>query len=263
MKIDFVTNQIQGERSKLIAHTAFTWVDSLPKARWFMENHVWAVWDFMVLLKALQRGLTCVDSIWVPKGDPAVRRLINEIVFGEESDIDQHGNAISHFELYVQAMGEAGANTDSILSFIEDIKNGIDVRMALRQSQAPEGARKFVLNTLDVVDRGDLSEIAAVFTFGREDLIPDMFMEIVGNLKAQFPEELGLFAYYLERHIEVDGDLHGHLAEEMVLQLCGGDREKWDRAASSANEALKSRIALWDAVVHQFEAVNHSNLSAI
>jgi hypothetical protein len=70
-----------------------------------------------------------------------VRRLINEIVFGEESDIDQNGTAVSHFELYVQAMAEAGANTTPILTFIEDLKKGIDPKLALRQSDAPEGAK--------------------------------------------------------------------------------------------------------------------------
>lgn len=254
MKIDFVTSQIQTVRQELIDHSAFTWMDSLDKARVFMEHHVWAVWDFMVLLKGLQRELTCVDAYWVPKGNPEVRRLINEIVFGEESDIDREGNAMSHFELYIQAMGEAGADTDPILAFIDDLKNGVDPKLALRQSNAPAGAKKFVLNTLAVVDRGVPSEMAAVFTFGREDLIPDMFIEIVRNLKEQFPEELGLFTYYLERHIEVDGDLHGELAERMVIELCGQDRQKWDVALESSKQALKERINLWTEVLDFHEA---------
>jgi polyhydroxyalkanoate synthesis regulator protein len=104
-----------------------------------------------------------------------------------------------------------------------------------------------------VVENGQAHEIAAVFTFGREDLIPDMFVEIVGNLKAQFPEQLGLFAYYLERHIEVDGDLHGHLAERMVELLCGSDSEKWKGAAERSEQALRARINLWTAVMQAFE----------
>lgn len=255
MKIDFVKSQIQTVRQELIDHDAFTWVDNLEKARVFMESHVWAVWDFMVLLKGLQRQLTCVDTYWVPTGNPEVRRLINEIVFGEESDVDQNDKAVSHFELYVQAMGEAGANTDPILTFIDDLKNGVDPKLALRQSNAPEGAKKFVISTLEVVERADASEMAAVFTFGREDLIPDMFIEIVRNLKEKFPTELGLFTYYLERHIEVDGDVHGALAERMVTELCGENRLLWDKALESSKTALRQRINLWTSVIERYEAL--------
>jgi len=255
MKIDFVKSQIKTVRQELIDHDAFTWVDNLEKARVFMESHVWAVWDFMVLLKGLQRELTCVDTYWVPKGDPEVRRLINEIVFGEESDVDQNGNAISHFELYLQAMGEAGANTDPILTFIDDLKNDVDPKLALRQSNAPEGAKKFVLSTLEIVERANASEMAAVFTFGREDLIPDMFIEIVQNLKERFPEKLALFTYYLERHIEVDGEVHGALAERMVTELCKDERKLWDRALESSKAALSHRINLWSSVIERYEVL--------
>ncbi len=253
MQIDHLTQQIKSTRQELIQHTAFGWVNTLDKARDFMETHVWAVWDFMVLLKALQRQLTCVDTYWIPNGDPETRRLINEIVHGEESDVDQDGNATSHFELYIKAMEEAGANTAPILAFIEALRSGLKPIEALEKSDAPEGAKAFVRQTLEVVENGQAHEIAAVFTFGREDLIPDMFVEIVGNLKAQFPEQLGLFAYYLERHIEVDGDLHGHLAERMVELLCGSDSEKWKGAAERSEQALRARINLWTAVMQGFE----------
>lgn len=259
MKIELVKEQIEASRQELVAHPAFQWVNTVPRARHFMEAHVWAVWDFMVLLKSLQRELTCVDTYWIPKGDPAVRRLINEIVHGEESDVDQQGNATSHFELYLRAMKEAGADTAPITNFINDLERGVKPQEALEASDAPESAKAFVRQTLDVVARGDASEIAAVFTFGREDLIPDMFIEIVRYLKATFPNELGLFAYYLERHIEIDGDLHGHLAEQMVELLCGTNAAKWEQAALSSKAALQSRIGLWTAVMAEFEA-KHSAL---
>lgn len=253
MNIQWVKSEIKGVRAELIAHPAFTWVDSLEKAQHFMENHIWAVWDFMVLLKALQRELTCVDKYWIPTGDPAVRRLINEIVWGEESDENEQGQAMSHFEMYIDAMEEAGANTAPILAFIADLKNGVAPMVALENSEAPEGAKSFVEHTLNVVERGKAHELAAVFTFGREDLIPDMFMEIVGGLKTKFPDKLAKFTYYLERHIEVDGDVHGHLAEKMVEQLCGEDKRKWQIASEASIEALEQRINLWTRVLSSFQ----------
>lgn len=256
MTIDRVKSEIQEVRAELIAHDAFTWVDSLEKAQHFMEYHVWAVWDFMVLLKGLQRELTCTDTYWVPKGNAAVRRLINEIVWGEESDEDRDGRAMSHFEMYLEAMQEAGAETQPIRNFILDLQNGVDPKVALAKSNAPAGAKKFVLSTLDVVERGQPHEMAAVFTFGREDLIPDMFMEIVAGLKAQFPDKLGKFTYYLERHIEVDGDVHGHLAEQMVEQLCAEDENKWLVARDASLTALQARIELWTTVLASFRSLH-------
>jgi len=256
MTIDRVKSEIQEVRAELIAHDAFTWVDSLEKAQHFMEYHVWAVWDFMVLLKGLQRELTCTDTYWVPKGNAAVRRLINEIVWGEESDEDRDGRAMSHFEMYLEAMQEAGAETQPIRNFILDLQNGIDPKVALAKSKAPAGAKKFVLSTLEVVERGQAHEMAAVFTFGREDLIPDMFMEIVAGLKAQFPDKLGKFTYYLERHIEVDGDVHGHLAEQMVEQLCAEDENKWLVARDASLTALQARIELWTTVLASFRSLH-------
>lgn len=256
MTIDRVKSEIQEVRAELIAHDAFTWVDSLEKAQHFMEYHVWAVWDFMVLLKGLQRELTCTDTYWVPKGNAAVRRLINEIVWGEESDEDRDGRAMSHFEMYLEAMQEAGAETQPIRNFILDLQNGVDSKVALAKSKAPAGAKKFVMSTLDVVERGQSHEMAAVFTFGREDLIPDMFMEIVAGLKAQFPDKLGKFTYYLERHIEVDGDVHGHLAEQMVEQLCAEDENKWLVARDASLTALQARIELWTTVLASFRSLH-------
>lgn len=249
MEIDRLKQRIASTRNELIQHPIFSWPQQIADVQTLMETHVWAVWDFMVLLKALQRELTCVDVLWRPKGNPALRRLINEIVWGEESDVDQGGRAVSHFELYVEAMEQIGANTGPIKSFIADLEAGTPVREALARSGAPEGAKAFVAYTLGVVESGDAAKMAAVFTYGREDLIPDMFIEMVRELKRQFPQELDLFVYYLERHIEIDGDEHGALAERMVLELCGEDAAKWERATEAAQSALQARIALWDSVM--------------
>lgn len=235
-------------RKKLIDHPLYGKLQTLEDVQQFMETHIYAVWDFMSLLKVLQRGLTCVSVPWVPTGNATTRYLINEIVTGEESDIDEEGNRMSHFELYLKAMKEAGCNAQAITNFIEHITKGAGVQEALSADDVPVGARTFVRHTFSVIGSGKLHEQAAVFTFGREDLIPGMFVELVRELEERFPGKLRTFLYYLERHIEVDGDHHAHLAYQMTEELCGNDEQKWEEATKAVDEALKARVALWDSL---------------
>ena len=215
----------------------------------FTGYHVFAVWDFMSLLKSLQQKLTCTTTPWVPIGSANTRYLINEIVLGEESDVDESGNRTSHFELYLNAMKKMGADTTPIDQLLIYLQNGISVQQAMEQLQLPNAIKDFVGYTFNIIEKAPVHVQAAVFTFGREDLIPDMFMGLVKDLSAQYPEQLSVFKYYLERHIEVDGDHHSHLAMEMVAELCGEDALKWEQATEAAIASLKQRKYLWDAVL--------------
>ena len=232
------------ERQRLLHHPLYDKLTHPKALQIFMETHVFAVWDFMSLVKYLQRELTCVSLPWVPKGPAVARRLINEIVFGEESDIDQDGKPISHFELYVQSMEEIGANTVPIKQFVQAISTGKTIDQAISTSAVPKAAQTFIQNTMKVIESKKTHCVAGVFTFGREDLIPDMFIEIVKQMKT----ENKTLVYYLERHIEVDGGEHGPMALEMISELCGKSDQKWKEAQQEAQTALQQRIALWDAI---------------
>ena len=243
-----LTRHLQQQQAQLANHPVYARVKTAEDLRRFMETHVFAVWDFMCLVKALQRQLTCVDAIWLPVARPDVARFINEIVLGEETDLSPEGEAMSHFELYCQAMREAGANTSAIDTFIEALASGMDWEKGLEQSKAPEAAKAFVRQTLALVTEGELHEIAAAFTFGREDVIPDMFTQLVHQLEAEQPGQFGLFKYYLERHIELDGDEHGPLALQMIAALVEDDPEKLAQAQTAAEAAIQARRALWDSL---------------
>jgi len=106
---DIIHSRTEAVRLRLLQHPIYQRVDRPAAIRTFLESHVFAVWDFMSLLKRLQRDLTCVTLPWMPVGNPEVRFLINEIVCGEESDLGPEGRRSSHFELYHRAMREAGA----------------------------------------------------------------------------------------------------------------------------------------------------------
>lgn len=240
--------EIQPLRAQLVTHPLYTSIKTVDDLKCFMEHHVYAVWDFMSLLKALQIKLTCVSLPWLPVGNPKTRYLINEIVTGEESDVDELGVRMSHFELYLKAMQQAGSNTQHILHFINRLANNASIEEALYGSNSPDAATQFVNSTFEVINGSAAHAIAATFTFGREDLIPDMFLTIVKELSQNNPGKIDILKYYLERHIEVDGDHHSHLAYEMTAELCGDDEQKWAECTEEVKKALQSRITLWDNV---------------
>ncbi len=235
-------------RQRLLAHGIYQRIHTLDDLRQFMAHHVFAVWDFMSLLKALQRDLTCVTLPWVPTPNPATRRLINEIVLEEESDLDPQGHPSSHFELYLQAMRECGADTAPIEQLLVALAAGQPVAAALEAAGAPDSVRRFVNNTFSIIGTGQPHAVAAAFTYGREDLIPDMFRQLVGRLQAQFPGQLDTFIYYFDRHIQLDEEVHAPLAQQMVRELCANDLQRWQTAMQVAQRSLEARQGLWDGV---------------
>ncbi|TWR27622.1 DUF3050 domain-containing protein [Mucilaginibacter pallidiroseus] len=250
-RIEQLKTAILPLREKLINHELYHNINSLPYLHTFMQHHIFAVWDFMSLLKALQQNLTCTTLPWMPVGSANTRYLINEIVTGEESDVDEAGVRTSHFELYLKAMQQADCSTESIDTFLGELKKGTHVHSALQDADMPQAARKFVQHTFDVIATGKSHLQAAVFTFGREDLIPGMFIEMVKKINSKQPDKVSIFLYYMERHIEVDGDHHSNLAYDMTAELCGNNESKWAEATVAVQAALQARIDLWDGILAQ------------
>ncbi len=266
LSIDALEHRIAPLRERLASHPLYLSIRTPTHLRLFMESHVYAVWDFMSLLKSLQRGLTCVDVPWVPTRFPASRRFINEIVLGEESD-EYEGRPASHFELYLEAMEKAGASTAAIRGLIHATSSVRDeerpITGAAKSLQweswmvvrgVPRPAKHFMETTFRVIREGSLPAQAASFTFGREDTIPSMFRSLVRDLNLQMGGDLSQFVWYLERHIEVDGDEHGPLSLRMVADLCGEDAMAWSKAGDAAEAAIKARLALWDGILEQIRA---------
>ena len=248
-------------RKHIIQHPIYSALDDLGSLQIYMQYHVFAVWDFMSLLKALQNNLTCTKVPWFPMGEANTRFLINEIVVGEESDVDEEGNRISHYELYLQAMNQSGADTNAIIDFTQTLYQSGDFAKAYAVSNVPSSIREFIDYTYKVVNCKQNHVLAAVFTFGREDLIPNMFISMVAELSKRTPERISIFKYYLDRHIEVDGDHHSNLALEMTNNLCGDNKRNWVEAEQAVVQALKMRIALWDSALAEIKAYKTSLVS--
>jgi hypothetical protein len=244
--IERLEKNITEARDRVIKHPLYANLDTHEALVTFMEHHIFAVWDFMSLLKSLQRNLTCVTVPWIPTGPTGSRRLINDIVMVEESD-ELGDGFISHFELYVNGMREAGADTTAIDSLISLLREDRPVLDALREAGVPKSSIMFAGVTWSIIESKPVHCQAAAFAFGREDLIPDMFTQVVAiNERSQ---KLNTFVDYLERHIEVDGEQHTPMAMQMVTDLCGDDETKWQEAAMTVNTALAARAQLWDDIL--------------
>ena len=239
-KINILNSNLTKYREEIVNHALYKKLNSVEDIAVMMEYHVYAVWDFMSLLKALQSLLTCTTSPWKPVGDGKIRQLVNSIVLEEESDVDKENNPLSHYEMYIDAMKQCGANTSAIESFVSNVS-------ATNIPSVNDGVDAFLKTTFDVIESNETHKIASAFTFGREDLIPDMFTAIVDEYNTE--NNLDKFVYYLERHIELDGGEHGPLALELISNLCGDDDNKWKEVEETAIACLVARKKLWDSIL--------------
>jgi hypothetical protein len=244
--VEKLKEAVEPTRRQVIDHPLYRSLDDIAAVRAFMQHHVFAVWDFMSVLKSLQRNLTCVRVPWVPTAHTGSRRLINDIVLVEESD-ELGGGFISHFELYLNAMTQAGAERTAIDAFIGLLRRDLPVRSALKEAQVPGPAAEFSRATWELVEVAPVHCQAAAFAFGREDLIPDMFDQIA-KINNATGNRLSAFMDYLERHIQVDSEEHTPMAMQMLADLCGDDTGKWRQCEQTVNASLAARIRLWDGI---------------
>jgi hypothetical protein len=249
MNTNSIKNEIEPLRQELLHHPLYAKIHTIEDLHVFLTHHVYAVWDFMSLLKGLQIHLTSVSIPWTASSNPELRYLINEIVVAEESDLALDGSRQSHFEMYLDAMKECGATTQPVLDFLEQVATTKNVFVAIKNANLPDEVKDFLHFSFTIIETGQPHKIASAFTFGREDLIPNMFTEIVKSFQKNFPEtNVSKLIYYFERHIELDADEHGPMAMRMIEDLCGSDGKKWQEVAQVAQESLEKRIGLWNAI---------------
>ena len=248
-----ILDATQDEREKLQNHKIYFSIKNIDHLNIFMSNHVFAVWDFMSILKSLQSQLTCTNIPWIPSGNGTPARLINEIVTEEETDLAPHGQYMSHFEMYCNAMRQAGADINPIHQFLKNLETS-NISESLIKSNSPKAASNFVNETFNMLNNAKLHEVASVFTFGREEIIPDMFRKIVREIEISKHGKLKYFKYYLDRHIVLDESEHTPNSLRMVKELCENDEQKWDESTVSAKACMKARIRFWDEILEEIES---------
>ncbi|MBV8334272.1 MAG: DUF3050 domain-containing protein [Alphaproteobacteria bacterium] len=255
-------DQLCSLRAALLDHPIYTQVVSVADLRLFMEDHVFAVWDFMSLLKRLQQDLTCVKVPWFPADDDRAARLINDIVIGEETDIGPDGAYVSHLGLYLRAMRDIGANTRQFEKFRSLVSVGAPVDLALRLTGAPRHVQGFVAHTMALANAGSTEEVLAAFFYGREDVIPEMFRRLLETIYGarQNTDPLRHFIYYIDRHIELDGDSHGPMGRELLANLVANSPQAQERAVRAACHSIKARIELWNGLLSKLRSTRGGSI---
>lgn len=227
-------------------HPLYRAIDSIPKLRKFMQYHVFAVWDFMSLVKTLQRQLAPTTVPWVPPGNHHFASFINQMVLEEESDqtLTTNGVPLSHFEIYVLAMREIDADTRPISEFVATVKS-FGLNTALQNKNIPVAAKNFMRFTFEIIDRNRPHLSATVLAYGRETLVPLLFRCLRNNIQISEFEAPYLHAY-LNRHIELDEHEHGPMVMRMAQELCGTSTAFRIESDTVAQRALRTRLTLWD-----------------
>jgi Protein of unknown function (DUF3050) len=250
---------LEQRRQLLLKHPLHVAITSPERLRLFCERHVYCVWDFMSLLKSLQRELTSTDLVWVPPRYPHAARLINEIVLGEETDEIAPGRTSSHFSWYLDAMNELGADTTPIRAVVSAVAAGVSPWVALETEGVPDESRCFTAHTLRLLNL-PIETRLAVFLFAREDIIPGLFLPFVERLR-----HTGLccetLIAYLKRHIHVDGETHGPMARQLLDELLTLNPAATRTAYAAAYDALAARHALWDRILERLESCRVGSLT--
>jgi Protein of unknown function (DUF3050) len=86
------------------------------------------------------------------------------------------------------------------------------------------------------------------FFYGREDVIPEMFRRLLDTLYGARHDDdrLRHFTYYIDRHIELDGDSHGPKGRELLEDLVAKSPHAYERAVRAACSSINARIELWN-----------------
>lgn len=150
--------------------------------------------------------------------------------------MDQDGDPCSHFELYLRGMKEVGADISKITKYVE----------SLDSQYIPEDCRDFVDKNIELALHGSVEEVAASFFYGREKLVPEMFIAMVEVLERE-NIKAPTFMYYLKRHIEVDGGDQDHGPKaSYCLDILTSTEVAQNKARVKAMESLELRKKLWD-----------------
>ena len=101
--------------------------------------------------------------------------------------------------------------------------------------------------------------------YGREDIIPEMFRRLLDTLygAGHNNDRLRHFIYYIDRHIELDGDSHGPKGRELLKDLVADSPQAHERALRTACNSIEARIGLWNGTLSKLRNSRNVDSSII
>lgn len=249
-EIEQIKEIIRPYRERLLCHEIYNNLESIDYLRNFLENQSFIVWNFIGLVKVLQHHLTCLEVPWVPSEHPNLRRTINQIVLEEESGIALHGTSLSHLEFFIRGMSKMGAKTNQIDLLLALIKKGDTLEECLEQLCISPALKSYLAYSFNVIRTKELHKIAGILAFSNIHLMPDFFHELYEN--PNLPKEnISTLQFYFRRKQELEKNEYKIRSYQLVSELCGKDKEKWNNVRQVSINSLKHRIILWDAMLDQ------------
>lgn len=209
-----------------------------------MNHHIYSIWDFMNLLIALQRTLTCVHLPWKPQENPQLCQLINEIKLEEESDTLQ-GHASSHFAFYSQTLIKSHRCESHVKTFIKKLQENHSYQTLIEDPSLPQSVQNYLKTTHDII-QDSLLTTAAAFTYARENIMSEMLKQL--KQKEIKNPTLQAFYLYVNRHIKLDGERHQNMALKMIDHLCKNANDEKE-IYLAAKKAILARLTFWDEIL--------------
>jgi Protein of unknown function (DUF3050) len=261
--------EVRPDQQVLLNHRLYKQLTTPSALRIFMQMHVFAVWDNMMLLKTLQQRLTCVTTPWLPPSDPIAARLINEIILDEETESCGDGEYLSHVQLYLMAMADLGAQTQPIDQLMDLLRGGMGLQTALASVEIAPSAAAFVQTTWQIC-QGPTSGIVAAFLSGREEISPPMFAHLLKRLDAveqslnsqDHSWRSDRFRNYCQHHVGLDEAQHIPIAKRLLHRVCGQHPQDWQQATLAAIATLTARKQLWDGILAAIAAIESVDYAA-
>jgi hypothetical protein len=256
--------EVRPYEQALLNHPMYTELTTLMALRTFMQAHVFAVWDNMLLLKTLQQRLTCITTPWLPVEDPIAARLINEIILDEETESVGSGEYLSHAQCYLVAMAEVGAQTQLIEQLMSLLRNGMSLEAALSTLTIAPSISGFVLTTWQIC-QGPTAGIVAAFLSGGEEISPPMFANLLKQLDVIEPQLKQMnvccdrLRNYCQHHVSLDEAQHIPIAKRLLNRICGENPEAWQQATDAAIATLRARQRLWNGVLSEVQSAYQPN----
>jgi hypothetical protein len=243
-----LTTTLQPWVDAVMRHPVFPLITTVPRLLCFAKIHVYAVWDFACLLRALQHSLVDSNFLWTPPANPLACRLINNLLAEEETDALPDGRYLSHFQLYLEAMQQCGADTRPIQQFILGIKQQMSLPRLLELPTLPKPAKIFIADTFKIITQSNHT-MAASLAFARGNITSGMFTKLLKHIPVKKNAKvLQGFVQYFQRHIDLDSSKHNQQSQQLLAELCGTNATKWQQAQEAAQFSLDSRLRLLDGI---------------